>query len=576
MQPDVLTEVTSTLKFLFRDLKLQESANGQTSFTGTLRFENRDFTVKSSFNEFFPLSLPAFYLEPWDALGFIPHVSPRGFICYLSPEGTVLDRDRPGLIVKEGFDRAVDLLAAGLTGTNRWDFVDEFESYWSYLPRTPDVRLISYPGDEVATLDLAIDQDDVIWLARNGHVYDRFSPHSKISESIEVNAGLYLPLQADTYLEPPRHDQPFWAAAEIRKKLLPHVSDDTRKRLRSSVRRTSRRDFYLVVRLPRPAGGESLFGIKYSDSGTIHPLADGGTANTIAPFSVERLDSDFLARRGGAARSLAGAKVMVVGCGAVGSRVASELARAGIGSLTLVDPDELEPGNTLRHQLGRFYWGIAKARALKFALESELPFLKVEAIHKRIEQADRDALVDFSAHDLVVFATGNPTIELVMNEMISKLSSPPLSVYCWLEPLGIGGHALLVRQGAGGCFRCLYTNPDADEKGLYNKAAFAEKNQAFGQALSGCGSLFTPFGSNDAATTASLTVRSALDGLLGRELRNPLLSWRGDASQFLEEGFRLSARYGVSEQELVDNRYAYQSTACTVCGGSGPGGSAVG
>lgn len=576
MQSEVLAEVTSTLECLFSDLELQAPESGRTSFKGTLHLENHHLTVKISFDEFFPLSLPQFYLEPWDALGFIPHISPQGFICYLSPEGMVLDQDRPGEIVKDAFDRAVSLLAAGVTGTNTRDFINEFEAYWSYLQRVPDVRLISYPGDEVATLDLAIDQNDVIWLARNGHAYDRFSPHSKISESIEVNAGLYLPLQPDTYVEPPRHDQPFWTGAQIREKLLPHVSDATRKRLRSSVRRNSRRDLYLVVRLPRRTGGESLFGIKYTGLGTTHPLMDGGTADAIAPFSVQRLDSDFLARRGGAARSLAGTKVMVVGCGAVGSRVAAELARAGIGSLTLVDPDELEPGNTFRHQLGRFYWGISKPRALKFALESELPFLRVEAIPNRIERALRDGLVEFSAYDLVVFAIGNPTIELAMNEVISRLSNPPLSVFCWLEPLGIGGHALLVRPGVRGCFRCLYTNPEPDEEELCNRAAFAAKGQNFGRDMSGCGSLFTPFGSNDAATTASLAVRLALDGLLGREPKSPLLSWRGDASQFLEEGFRLSARYGVSEQELFDTRYSYQSEACPLCSGTGRGDSPVG
>ena len=42
---------------------------------------------------------------------------------------------------------------------------------------------------------------------------------------------------------------------------------------------------------------------------------------------------------------LAGAHVVVVGCGALGSLQAELLARAGVGRLTLLDRDFVEPGN---------------------------------------------------------------------------------------------------------------------------------------------------------------------------------------------------------------------------------------
>ena len=48
---------------------------------------------------------------------------------------------------------------------------------------------------------------------------------------------------------------------------------------------------------------------------------------------------------------LSAARVTVVGCGATGSAVASLLARAGVGTLRLIDRDYVEPSNLQRQSL---------------------------------------------------------------------------------------------------------------------------------------------------------------------------------------------------------------------------------
>src|SRR6266576_1557251 len=50
-------------------------------------------------------------------------------------------------------------------------------------------------------------------------------------------------------------------------------------------------------------------------------------------------------------RSLAIAQVTIVGCGATGSALASLLARAGIGTLRIIDRDYVEPSNLQRQML---------------------------------------------------------------------------------------------------------------------------------------------------------------------------------------------------------------------------------
>src|ERR1700751_272240 len=48
---------------------------------------------------------------------------------------------------------------------------------------------------------------------------------------------------------------------------------------------------------------------------------------------------------------LAGARVTLVGCGATGSALASLLARAGVGTIRILDRDYVEPSNLQRQSL---------------------------------------------------------------------------------------------------------------------------------------------------------------------------------------------------------------------------------
>ena len=63
--------------------------------------------------------------------------------------------------------------------------------------------------------------------------------------------------------------------------------------------------------------------------------------------------SDDLFSRLPVAAALRGKKVLLCGVGAIGSFAATELVRAGVGTLTILDRDIVEPGNSVRWPLGR-------------------------------------------------------------------------------------------------------------------------------------------------------------------------------------------------------------------------------
>jgi molybdopterin/thiamine biosynthesis adenylyltransferase len=527
-----------------------------------------EVTVCLALPESFPLVLPRVYLRSWDALGFLPHMMPDGFICFADAEGLVQDRRNPVGVAEEALSRAVALLEDGKAGRNRAEFTDEFHTYWARLPGSIYVHSVLELHGAPRWALVADLTENLRMLA--GHV-DEYCALLNLKPDEQAPAtgrALYVPLQPGAEIVPPRHDEPFWSVQEVRRQLLPHVSTEDRARLRLLASGMPRAQEYVFFNLPDRVGGSTLFGIRYSGMGRNHPLLEGGVAKEMLPLVVRRLDRGYLVARGGGTVPLGGRRVLIVGCGAVGGPLAFELARAGVADLTLVDSDTLEPENTFRHPLGRRYWYKAKVDAMKQEIEANLPYVRVTPVKDRIE----DALVAGELHlenfDLVVLATGNPTVELEVNARLRASAASPPAVFTWLEPLGLGGHALLTGNGkSSGCYECLYTPPEEGVGGaLDNRASFAAPGQRFGRALNGCGSLHTPYGSADALRTAALTARLVVDALLSEEAGNPLRSWKGDGHDFGRAGFETSTRYAQTVEDLDARRYAYATPRCAACG----------
>jgi len=559
-------EVVEALEEFLTDITPLPNPNGSHGFEGRLEIDGKSVTLSAVLSYDFPFSLPRYYLKPWDALGRLPHIMDNGNICFLSPEGTVADADLQGDIVRESLQLAVDVLVDGASGKNRDDFMDEFYAHWNRLESDLQVRTIFTPTDQTKLLDVLVDDKGVKWIGDSPGDFKRFSPTFTLEGAVQERSAVYLPLKEGSVFAPPWRDQPFWSITEFRANILENLNDDAKGRLRSIRRRTHNEALWVIAGIPRPSEGKALVGIKFSEfSNATHPLSPSGNPRQIQPFRVERVDQEVLISRGGGHHDIAGIRALVVGAGAVGGRVVSELAQSGIRSITVVDHDDFNPENTFRHHLGKFYWGTNKALAMKFAIELELPYVEVTAVQKSIQNAIATGAVLLDDFDLVVIALGSPTIELAMNQMVINMTSEKHVIFTWTEPLGIGGHALLVRPGTPGCFRCLYKDSDNPEEHFTNRASFAGPNQRFGKDLTGCGSLYTPYGSTDAAMTSVLAVQLALDALTGVESGSPLRSWKGSARAFLDQGFRLSSRYHSSTQDMVNHQYSYKNDDCPVC-----------
>jgi hypothetical protein len=140
----------------------------------------------------------------------------------------------------------------------------------------------------------------------------------------------------------------------------------------------------------------------------------------------------------------------LIGCGSLGSKVATMLARSGVGRFLLVDDDLLFPDNLVRHDLDWRDVGAHKAEALARRLQLVNP-----AVHTRVWRArlggqesneSAEAVLKLiGASDLILDATANPDILNLVSAVAGTTDKPVI----WAEVFGGGIGGLIARCRPG-------------------------------------------------------------------------------------------------------------------------------
>lgn len=110
------------------------------------------------------------------------------------------------------------------------------------------------------------------------------------------------------------------------------------------------------------------------------------------------------------------ARVGVAGLGGLGSHIAVMLARTGVGRLTLVDFDVVEPSNLNRQHYFISHLGQYKTQALAAQIEQINPFIAVDTRCVRVTGENAPAL--FAGCDVVCEAFDDPKAKA---ELVSAL-----------------------------------------------------------------------------------------------------------------------------------------------------------
>jgi sulfur-carrier protein adenylyltransferase/sulfurtransferase len=151
---------------------------------------------------------------------------------------------------------------------------------------------------------------------------------------------------------------------------------------------------------------------------------------------------------------LKAASVLLVGAGGLGSPAATYLAAAGVGTIGLVDFDQVEASNLQRQILyGSSDIGRPKLDAAKERLNDLNPHVEVRTHDLRLTSDNALDLID--EYDIVADGTDNFPTRYLVNDACVMTGTP--NVYASI--FRFEGQVSVFATEDGPCYRCLYEEP---------------------------------------------------------------------------------------------------------------------
>lgn len=164
---------------------------------------------------------------------------------------------------------------------------------------------------------------------------------------------------------------------------------------------------------------------------------------------------------------LRAARVLLIGAGGLGSPAALYLAAAGVGTLGVVDPDEVELSNLHRQILhGTDDAGRPKVDSARDTLQRINPHVCIKAFRERLSAKNVLQLV--RGWDLVVDGSDNFPTRYASNDACVALGVPNVYGSVWRFE---GQVSVFAPHLGGPCYRCL--NPTAPAPGAVPSCAEA-------------------------------------------------------------------------------------------------------
>jgi adenylyltransferase/sulfurtransferase len=159
-------------------------------------------------------------------------------------------------------------------------------------------------------------------------------------------------------------------------------------------------------------------------------------------------------------RRMAEGRVLICGCGALGSGLANTLVRSGVGHVRVVDRDVVELSNLHRQSLfdeADVASGRPKAVAAAEKLRGVNSSVEVEAIVAHVDAGNIEALC--AGVDVIVDGTDNFETRYLLNDAALHWNIPWVFGGC----IGAVGQSMTIIPCQTGCLRCLL--PDCPEPG---------------------------------------------------------------------------------------------------------------
>lgn len=490
-------------------------------------FEHQDdhFDLQVVILRGFPWSKPRVYCpEKFQFMQF-PHIERDGAFC-LYPPGTEHNPLNPKGLIWDAIKEAARLIVASYDEAFLNDFADEFDSYWSKTEGGKNIVSLLSPGGPSRRVSLWCSTGDYYladdhtalesWLrnrfpgnkkdynfdtathiALNRPILPSEYPSSGAAilrflrelapESIELleDAAATADDKFTVSFEGRTDDGPVFFAVEV----MPPVKQGLKAGRRPDMVQKGFRPGKVPthIRMQRLFGGNKVerHETMRADPSWIH----GRDTPTVAPL-FDKL-------------------VLMIGAGSLGSEVALLLAKMGVGSITLVDPELLDYPNVGRHMLGVTQVRTSKAKSLAEKLAGDFPHMrsiKYFAEDWQSLYAKRSEV--FHNTDLIVSTVGSWVAEGRLNQVARNKAGFPHVIYGWAEPFSVAGHAVLI-GAKGPCFAC---GMDHFGKALQTVCEWDTETT---RKQPHCGASFQPYGPVSLSGVAALVAKTTTKALLG-------------------------------------------------------------
>ncbi|RXG85686.1 hypothetical protein EAS61_35485 [Bradyrhizobium zhanjiangense] len=483
----------------------------------------------------FPFSAARVYLNGYTRAQAQPHIEKNGKLC-------LGGKPVPGdciATVRRALSEAFRLLGENETKLHDDDFREDFGLYWLNWSTKTDLIAEVLPGPEGTTrcrLVRAVQTKNQVFVLPTKADAARFWTNRTGSAPKWPKTTALIPI--DPLPAPDRYPDTaadLWALVAVRSRhgtdLLARLVDNDPKEafVVLAGRAPSGREHYAAVRLRRPLDRAGLpvkkrvlrQGLESAED----PLRTLFSRFRVERLATHRLDAASSRLPEGVQRQMAAVRVIIVGCGALGSGVARMLAQAGAEHLVLVDPDSLGWENIRRHELGASFVGHGKAKSLAAAIRAALPMIGfVEGHQKTFATFAREYPAVVEEADLIVSCTGDWAADASVEHTLARLKCRASVIYGWMEAHALASHAVLLgSQGAR-------LSDGFDEHGNPRLPVVVDGKPPPPE----CAGASTTFGAVELAHAQALVVRVAVDALRGLEAPPAWHSWIADAVAFKE------------------------------------------
>jgi molybdopterin/thiamine biosynthesis adenylyltransferase len=222
---------------------------------------------------------------------------------------------------------------------------------------------------------------------------------------------------------------------------------------------------------------------------------------------------------------LAAKRVVILGLGAIGSRIAVALAASGVRNFHLVDRDLYDTANAVRHACGVRHFGVAKVEAVGVQMVEANPHvignITIQGVRAGMMTAvEEDVLIEkLATADLIIDATASEHAAHWLDHQCHRLQKPRL--HATVTSGAWGGDVMRVLPGKTPCWVC---------QQVAHEMPFAEPTRPGGFFAPGCAHPSFTGNVTEVSVVADLAAAMAIETLLdcvGRDFSGSHIRWFG-------------------------------------------------